>query len=469
MTKRLKFSTELKLLPKKIKFNGFKGANVVVSSINCQESLNGGVLVSVLGTIQTKRDNGEMNAARAFQQVFYLGVQSEPAYSYFVLNDIFLFVNTSVSPSPKASPIVATYSPFTVTSVPKEASPIQAHHSPIPAPQTVTAPVSVVVEQKPAPVQSPSAPAPTPAKSETQVIATTSSSSQEKPEKPHKKPREQKKSPSNTSASSTTATATNNGDFIIKKAKEPKTPRTKKDNKEGGNSEGEKKQPKNTTRQNGNRKNEKKAENQEKATTERTYHSVSASSSNGAVSTPKSNSWASVAFVNDEKPVFAPPAIVYEAPIAKVEDAKPVEKKEQAEKPKKIREPKKETAEETAMKRTRELRSIRVSNLPYEVEEKAVIDLFKQFGDIKEVVLKKGFAYVEYHTLTGATNSLNHVKKNTLEILDPKSNKTRSLSVEQRKPRVTAEPDKPFYKDDKLALEKKKEQTTTTTTTVPPS
>lgn len=486
--------------------SNFKGANVVLSSISCQESLNGGVLVSVLGTIQTKTESG-MEPARAFVHVFFLGVQTEPIYSYFVLNDIFTFVNTSVSPSPKQVTNIPYPSAFTVSSAPKEVH-HQAHHSPIPTPQPTPAPVSVVVEPpKPAPQPAPH-PAPEPAKqpqqpasqpapqaspipapAKTEAPAVTASTSGEKQQRTPKEPKKsgsrgqnkEKQQQSSASADS------NNGEFYVKggdrKNKDNKSPRSQKKQQEPKpegeqqqtsasspasqpQQNGEKKQPKRQNSNQGNRKNEKKAENQDKAV----QLPATQTTTTTTAAPVKNNSWATVvAVVDNDKPVvFAPPAVVYtEPPKPTVVEEVKVEKKKE-ERPRKQKEPKKETPEETAMKRTRELRSVRVSNLPYEVELAAVQNLFKQFGEVKEVVLKRGFAYVEFHTVTGATNVLTFVRKNDLSIEDPKG-KPRTLSVEQRKPKYEAEPDKPFYMTEKIAFEAKKKQEVAPTTVAPVS
>eukprot|EP01090_Pellita_catalonica_P015837 TRINITY_DN4375_c0_g2_i2.p1 TRINITY_DN4375_c0_g2~~TRINITY_DN4375_c0_g2_i2.p1 ORF type:complete len:388 (+),score=61.59 TRINITY_DN4375_c0_g2_i2:158-1165(+) len=47
--------------------------------------------------------------------------------------------------------------------------------------------------------------------------------------------------------------------------------------------------------------------------------------------------------------------------------------------------------------------SICVLNLPYDFEESALRVIFEKYGDIKEIVLKQGFAFIEYTTSASAT------------------------------------------------------------------
>lgn len=58
--------------------------SIEVKTINCLESLRGGILVAVSGLVRTKDFNGK----RKFVQTFLLAPQDT---GYFVLNDIFQF------------------------------------------------------------------------------------------------------------------------------------------------------------------------------------------------------------------------------------------------------------------------------------------------------------------------------------------------------------------------------------------
>ena len=59
---------------------------IEVKTINSVESWEGGVLVAVSGSVKTK----EFSNRRSFMQTFFLAPQEK---GYFVLNDIFQFIN----------------------------------------------------------------------------------------------------------------------------------------------------------------------------------------------------------------------------------------------------------------------------------------------------------------------------------------------------------------------------------------
>lgn len=63
-----------------------------IKSVRSQESFNGGVQVLVTGMLV-----GEENTARTFAQTFFLAPQDK---GYFVLNDIFEYVETGSIPVP---------------------------------------------------------------------------------------------------------------------------------------------------------------------------------------------------------------------------------------------------------------------------------------------------------------------------------------------------------------------------------
>eukprot|EP01112_Ceratiomyxa_fruticulosa_P004575 TRINITY_DN15112_c0_g1_i1.p1 TRINITY_DN15112_c0_g1~~TRINITY_DN15112_c0_g1_i1.p1 ORF type:complete len:270 (-),score=87.31 TRINITY_DN15112_c0_g1_i1:1155-1964(-) len=74
---------------KKIQDLGLKGSRVRVVAVDCQESLNGSVFISVVGLIAS--DDGH---PRKFTQSFFLERNdTENGPSYYVLNDVFRFLS----------------------------------------------------------------------------------------------------------------------------------------------------------------------------------------------------------------------------------------------------------------------------------------------------------------------------------------------------------------------------------------
>ncbi|KAG7398570.1 GTPase activating protein (SH3 domain) binding protein [Phytophthora boehmeriae] len=160
---------------------GYAGARVDLDagSIDCQNSLGGGVLVLVTG-VMTLRASPE---PKPFVQTFFLAVQPK---GYFVLNDCLRFLEL---PAPDSDKDVAAVAAVSATSNGKEApaSPKKTEKKDVPSPvktdtKTETKTLKKVVKDTPAsPVKATATVASSPVKKTT--ITTTTTTTTSKPEK----------------------------------------------------------------------------------------------------------------------------------------------------------------------------------------------------------------------------------------------------------------------------------------------
>ena len=79
---------------------GFGGARVVVSSIDCQPSMNGGILVTVVGSMHMRS-----GTVKKFIQTFFLAEQPN---GYFVLNDILRFLSPQENLLAPSAPAISS-------------------------------------------------------------------------------------------------------------------------------------------------------------------------------------------------------------------------------------------------------------------------------------------------------------------------------------------------------------------------
>lgn len=79
---------------------GYNGTRVVIGNIDCQPSMNGGILIFVLGTM-----HWPSGGARKFAQTFLLAEQPN---GYFVLNDVLRILSSPTSSTTTAAPIPET-------------------------------------------------------------------------------------------------------------------------------------------------------------------------------------------------------------------------------------------------------------------------------------------------------------------------------------------------------------------------
>lgn len=86
--------------------NSFLGARFIIGSIDCHPSLNGGILVNVLGQIQSRQSSSQN---RNFVQTFFLAEQ--PA-GYFILNDNLRFLNQNQQVQEVTEPAVTRDTPI---------------------------------------------------------------------------------------------------------------------------------------------------------------------------------------------------------------------------------------------------------------------------------------------------------------------------------------------------------------------
>jgi len=133
-----------KNIHQKILSMDYKKSKASLSLVDCQLSLNGGVVVSVVG--QLFNESQSPVVARRFLQVFFLAVQPSSNTSggvgYFVLNDIFRFLK---EPTVVAAPVST---PTTTTTV--NTTPVAI---PLPAPATTAAIIAESTHQAPVPVK----------------------------------------------------------------------------------------------------------------------------------------------------------------------------------------------------------------------------------------------------------------------------------------------------------------------------
>jgi hypothetical protein len=74
--------------------------------------------------------------------------------------------------------------------------------------------------------------------------------------------------------------------------------------------------------------------------------------------------------------------------------------------------------------------SVYVSNLPYEIETQKLEDMFKVFGEIKEIVPNRGYAFIEYKTIEAAQRAITATQEKPL-VADG-----RTLKVEEKRTRL---------------------------------
>ncbi|KAK9475222.1 putative G3BP-like protein, partial [Dipodascopsis tothii] len=67
----------------------FQDCKVLISNVDCQPSINGGILIQVLGEMS---NNG--GPSRKFTESFFLAEQESGGY--YVLNDIFRYLNEDI-------------------------------------------------------------------------------------------------------------------------------------------------------------------------------------------------------------------------------------------------------------------------------------------------------------------------------------------------------------------------------------
>eukprot|EP01119_Soliformovum_irregulare_P012598 TRINITY_DN327_c0_g1_i1.p1 TRINITY_DN327_c0_g1~~TRINITY_DN327_c0_g1_i1.p1 ORF type:complete len:409 (-),score=109.80 TRINITY_DN327_c0_g1_i1:87-1313(-) len=147
--------TGLENINERIKSLDFKDSEATLSVVDCQETINGGVLVSVVGHLLRG------TSSRKFIQTFHLAQQSLPSVGYYIHNDIFRYLDETIQPEakpeveqskPSTQPARST-PPVVTQPVAQPASHVEATQSapsPSPSPAASAAPVA---SPKPAPTQ----------------------------------------------------------------------------------------------------------------------------------------------------------------------------------------------------------------------------------------------------------------------------------------------------------------------------
>jgi len=114
---------------KKIQHLDFRNARVTLSVVDCQASSNGGVIVMVVGHLSNKEE-----PFRKFVQTFFLAEQQKG--SFYVLNDIFRFLDDGKTNEPSSVPTAE----YPVTEEPSR-PPLQEHREPESKPKEQMKPV----------------------------------------------------------------------------------------------------------------------------------------------------------------------------------------------------------------------------------------------------------------------------------------------------------------------------------------
>lgn len=401
-------SSALEGIQNAINTTNFKNCNFNLSGINCQKSFNRGVLLVVHGTITLK----DQNHPRQFMQTFFLAPQTEPLYSYYVLNDIFNFI---VTPPPPAVPTTVVVATKTVEEVHTHA-PVQqqaanlptvaannnnnsngTHHqatatsvSPIPAPMATQ--VTVVH------------PTTTPAASATTNNTTTSSSTNNN----------QNAAPSTSTATAatstvasspippaaTTAPSTTNATTTAAAPATTTTNQQQQTNKGGS---------KDNNNNNGNTK-----QNKANASNGTNKASNNTTTKQAAEPTkPRSPSWANVVNIGNSNGIqpnqiplpSTPPLIKNKANRSNSASGGSTSVGSSSSTNGGSGRFKKGDKEK--LQGAKHERSIYVGNLPFSCKEEEVLESFKGFGQIYEIVLKdSGYCFVQYYTPDSASKAL---------------------------------------------------------------
>jgi len=401
---------------KKIDSLDFHDCKVSLAVVDCQDSLNGGVLVTVIGYLSNKGET-----PRKFVQTFFLAVQTEPQ-GYFVLNSVFRYLkDPTVFPQPNIKTPAVQQSPQVQQPLQQVAEVQQSTKEPE-KPAHVT--------PAPQPAQTP-APAPAPAKVEP-------TKAESKPETNHKV--EHKKQPEPTPAPApATQAPTQTQDA-------PKT--QKHTQKQNDKSEAHGHQNHKEQRPKGKEKEKEKEQAAEKK------------------SAPQPGTWAAMVTNNQEKapkPTSAPkvqspqpPAKTTQAP-AKPAD-KPAEKEVKEVKEKDGKETGKPYKEKEGKEKIhpgftplKEELTVFVSNVPFQATEEQVRACFSKAGDIKSVVLRasSGYSFVEFGSEEILQKALQFHKASPFVM------EGRHLSLEEKKPNWDKIEKKEFKKDFGFKKEKK--------------
>lgn len=119
--------------------SAFAGSRFIIHNIDCHPSLNGGILVNVLGQMQAK---GERTSSRTFAQTFFLAEQPS---GYFILNDNLRFLaDRPVSTSTTTT--AATAAPSVSAQVKAEPEPVKPEAKPQPAVEPVQSTPEPMIE-----------------------------------------------------------------------------------------------------------------------------------------------------------------------------------------------------------------------------------------------------------------------------------------------------------------------------------
>jgi len=368
---------------KKIQSLQYQDCKVSVSALEAQPSVDNGILLTAVGLLSNK---GE--PPKRFVQTFFLAPQTDPV-GYYVRNDIFFYlkdqpnVGRQVSDEkPRetekqqatAQPAVVQQAPEPKQAhveVPKQATPA----SPTPVPATATPTVVVppsVAQFSPAAVHSPTT---------SQVAQSPVQQVQKESQKDAQKV-SQKEAPK-------------------EEAKKPEKPTHEKKQHQ------EKKQDGEHAAQQGQQTHEKKPKPEGKQKQPKGQQAPQQPQQPAQPAKPAVATWASVAASQNQQPAPPPDVIL---------------KQQQEMLTQKSEEEKQKDPENLPV-----ATSVYVTNLPYSATEQQVRTQFSTLGEVKNIVMRKGFCFIEFSTREVMKAVIDKAAKEPV-VMDG-----RTLNVEQKK------------------------------------
>jgi hypothetical protein len=378
-----------------------RNCKVVLSSLHAQQTLQGGVLLLVKGTIAND------SSSRKFIQTFVLAPQQPEGY--YVRNDIICFLSdeSSAPASKGCNQAVEGASPAAKEKLaagkPKEAAP--AEPKPLPAKaiepaqkQPTAAPEPAKATEQPA-VPKESAPAPaTPPAEEKKDAPTAAAAAAAATPVPTPATTPMVSAPLAEAAAAAPSPAVTSNGANPSPASKPSQDATSKSK---GKPEAAPTSPVAPT-------TSKEAPKDKEAPKAAPKSEV-----------PSETNWASIAARMKDTPVTVLPQARVTAP--KKKEAVATAQEEKA--------PATPSASTTDEKAVLDPNSIYVSNLPFQAEPQQVLEVFKQFGKINSssFQIQKGFAFIEYDTAETAQKLIKQTNESPIHM------GKRVLKVEERK------------------------------------
>jgi len=387
---------------KKIQSLNFQDCKVSLSVVDAQAGIDNGIVITVIGHLSNK---GE--APKKFVQTFFLATQTEPV-GYYVKNDIFRYLKDTSEDRGASRPTVHEEKPKDVAS---QQQPAPVAQRPVEQPTTET-PKTVVAATPAAttPSVQPSSPTPAPTAQPVVVAAAAQQQQQSKPQPTTpSQPQQQHQAPTLTPA--------------VQKQDEPKKapPASEKP--------ADKKTDKETTTaavaENNIKPVEKKSD--KKVTTADGEHAPEKKQSVAAPKEAKPSKGNPKPQQPVQPPQPAKPAIATWATIVSSPTGPA------APPPQVLLQQQQELARKTEEEKNRDpdtlptASSVTVSNLPYTSSEDTVRATFAALGEVKTIIMKKGYCFIEFSSPDVAKSVVEKVAKNPIAM------EGRTLNVDNKK------------------------------------